>query len=73
MRRLTLAVASLLVCMSLSAQWRFVNTPTNNDPSDLEKNIQKLVMASIMINNLYVDSVDSKALTDSSTAGTQYE
>ena len=59
MKRLTLAVTALFIGMSLSAQLRFGNSPTN-ESSDLEKNLQKLVMASVMINNFYVDSVDSK-------------
>ena len=70
MKRLTLAVAALLAGMSLSAQLRFGNTPANNAPvSDLEKNVQKLVMASVLINNFYVDSVDSKKLTEDAING----
>ena len=70
MKRFTLAIAALLVGMSLSAQWRFSNQPAqNNTVSDLEKNVQKLVMASIMIHNFYVDSVDSKKLTEDAING----
>ncbi len=70
MRRLTLAAVALLIGMSLSAQLRFGNAPANNSASsDLEKNIQKLVMASVMINNLYVDSVDSKKLVEDAING----
>ena len=61
MKRFTFAAAALLVGMSLSAQLRFGNAPErNNTMSDLERNLQKLVMAGVMINNFYVDSVDSK-------------
>ena len=70
MKRLTLAVAALFMGLNLSAQWRFGNQPVqNNVQSDLEKNIQKLVMASVMINNFYVDSVDSKKLTEDAING----
>ena len=68
MKRLTLAVTALFIGMSLSAQLRFGNSPTN-ESSDLEKNLQKLVMASVMINNFYVDSVDSKKLTEDAING----
>ena len=58
MKRFTFAAAALLVGMSLSAQLRFGNAPErNNTMSDLERNLQKLVMAGVMINNFYVDSV----------------
>ena len=69
MKRFTLAVGALLMGMSLSAQLRFGNTPNNAPLSDLEKNIQKLMMASFMINNFYVDSVDSKKLTEDAING----
>ena len=70
MRRLTLAAIALLMGMNLSAQLRFGNTPANNSASsDLEKNIQKLVLASVMINNFYVDSVDSKKLVEDAING----
>ena len=70
MKRLTLAVAALLMGMSLSAQLLFGNSPTNkNAQNDLEKNMQKLVMATIMINNFYVDSVNSKKLTEDAING----
>ena len=70
MKRTTLAAIAFLVGMSLSAQIRFGNSPSNNNQmSDLEKNMQKLVMASFMINNFYVDSVDSKKLTEDAING----
>ncbi len=70
MKRFALAVVTLLTCMSLSAQWRFGNSPANNNAAnDLEQNMQKLVMASVMINNFYVDSVDSKKLTEDAING----
>lgn len=71
MKRITLAVVALFMGMSLSAQpLRFSNTPDNNNTtSDLEKNIHKLMMASVMINNFYVDSVDSKKLVEDAING----
>ena len=70
MKRLSFAVAALLMGMSLSAQLRFGNTPANNEPAnDLERNMQKLMMASVMINNFYVDSVDSKKLVEDAICG----
>ena len=70
MKRTTLTAIALLVGMNLSAQLRFGNSPANNNQmSDLEKNMQKLVMASFMINNFYVDSVDSKKLTEDAING----
>lgn len=70
MKKLTLAVAALLTGLSLSAQLRFSNTPQQQQqPSELERNIQKLVMASVLINNYYVDSVDSKRLVEDAIQG----
>ncbi|MCH5169499.1 MAG: S41 family peptidase [Prevotellaceae bacterium] len=70
MKKITLAITLLLMGMSLSAQLRFGNSPAGNAPaSDLEKNVQKLVMASVLINNFYVDSVDSKKLTEDAING----
>ena len=60
----------MLMGMNLSAQLLFGNSPANkNAQNDLEKNMQKLVMATIMINNFYVDSVDSKKLTEDAING----
>ena len=70
MKRLSFALAALLMGMSLSAQLRFGNAPVNNDvQSDLEKNIQKLAMSAFVINNYYVDSVDSKKLVEDAING----
>ena len=81
MKRITLAVAALLMGMSLSAQpLRFSNTPDNNVQINdrvrglmmavaMDKNIQKLVESSIIINNFYVDSVDSKKLSEDGING----
>ena len=70
MKKLSLAVCALLACMSLQAQLRFGNSPAQHGaPSELEKNIQKLVMASFVINNFYVDSVDSKKLVEDAIGG----
>ena len=70
MKRTLLSAALLLMGVSLSAQLRYGNSPANNNTqSDLEKNMQKLVMATVMINNFYVDSVDSKKLTEDAING----
>ena len=70
MKRITLSAIALTAALSLPAQLRFSNTPANNATvSDLEKNVQKLVMASVMINNFYVDSVDSKKLAEDAIQG----
>ena len=81
MKRITLAVVALLMGMCLSAQpMRFSNTPDNNVQINdrvrglmmavaMDKNIQKLVESSIIINNFYVDSVDSKKLSEDGING----
>lgn len=70
MKRFTIAIAALLMGMSLPAQILFGNSPVNKKAqSDLEQNMQKLLMASVMINNFYVDSVDSKKLTEDAING----
>ena len=70
MKRLSFALAALLMGISLSAQIRFGNSPANNpEQGDLEKNLQKLVMSAYMINNFYVDSVDSKKLVEDAING----
>ncbi len=70
MKRLSLAVAALFVGMSLSAQLRFGNTPESNPAvNDLINNFKKLQNAFQIINFLYVDSVDSKKLTEDAING----
>ena len=70
MKRLTFVFAALLMGMSLSAQIRFGNSPANKEEQEeLEKNIQKLVMSTFVINNYYVDSVDSKKLVEDAING----
>ena len=70
MKRLIFVMAAVLMGMSLSAQLRFGNTPTEDQSQeDLEKNMQKLVMSVFMINNYYVDSVDSKKLVEDAIQG----
>jgi carboxyl-terminal processing protease len=70
MKRYIIAAAALLAGISLSAQIRFSNTPSNKKANyDLEMNLQKIVMASVMINNFYVDSVDSKKLAEDAING----
>ena len=50
----------LAFCVTLSSAAQFTNNrPTEQQANDLQQNIQKLIMASVMINNAYVDSVDT--------------
>ena len=70
MKRLFLAIAALLTGMGLSAQLRFGNSQAGKSVHDeLEQNMQKLVMSAVMINNYYVDSVDSKKLVEDAIQG----
>ena len=63
----------LAFCMALTSGAQFFsnsrqaeqNTPAN----DLQQSIQKLVMASVMINNAYVDSVDTKKMVEDAING----
>ena len=58
----------LASCMTLSAmaQLRYQNRPPEKrqSVSQLERDVQKMVMATAMIYNYYVDSVDSKRLAE---------
>ena len=71
MKKLTLAIAVLFTSMSLSAQpMRFGNTPANKEYlDDIESSMKKLTSAVLLINNLYVDSVDNKKLVEDAING----
>ena len=63
----------LASCMTLSAmaQLRYQNRPLERKQSvsQLERDVQKMVMATAMIYNYYVDSVDSKRLAEDAING----
>lgn len=51
------------------AQLRFGNQPQNQAPNDLERSVQKLVMATVMVNNFYVDTVNTKKIVEDAING----
>ena len=59
------------VALASSAQFFSNNRPAEQQApaNDLQQNIQKLVMASVMINNAYVDSVDTKKMVEDAING----
>ena len=58
------------VALASSAQFFSNNRPADqNAVNDFQQNIQKLVMASVMINNGYVDSVDTKKMVEDAING----
>ena len=63
----------LASCMTLGAmaQVRYQNRPPEKrqSVSQLERDVQKMVMATAMIYNYYVDSVDSKRLAEDAING----
>ena len=65
------ACVVLLLCLSASvaAQVRFSNEKAPAGEMDLRANINKLVNASAMIYQLYVDSVDSKKMVEDAING----
>ncbi len=72
MKKILISILALCMGCTMQAQTKFQNQPaTQKSPAarDLEKNIQKLVMASAMINGYYVDSVDSKKLVEDAING----
>ena len=66
-------VCALLALMSMNAtaQLQYQNRPPekSRNISQLEKDVQKMVMATAMIYNYYVDSVDSKRLAEDAING----
>ena len=69
MKRMFLGMLALCVTLATSAQFFSNSRPTEKQANDLQQNIQKLVMASVMINNGYVDSVDSKKMVEDAING----
>ena len=69
MKRMILGMLALCVTLATSAQFFSNSRPTEKQANDLQQNIQKLVMASVMINNGYVDSVDSKKMVEDAING----
>ena len=67
-----IACGVLLLCLSesVAAQVRFSNQKINNGgESALRENVGKLINASAMIYQLYVDSVDSKKMVEDAING----
>ena len=58
-----------VACCTLFLQQGTQAQGFTNEPSDLQSQIQKLVMASAMINTYYVDSVDTKKLIENAISG----
>ncbi|MBO7067633.1 MAG: S41 family peptidase [Bacteroidaceae bacterium] len=59
-------LAFFVVCTSRA---QFFNNNRPAEQNDLQQNIQKLVMASVMINNAYVDSIDTKKMVEDAING----
>ncbi|MCR5535730.1 MAG: S41 family peptidase [Bacteroidaceae bacterium] len=60
----------LAFCVALSSAAQFSNSrPTEQQVNDLQQNMQKLMMASVLINNTYVDSVDTKKMVEDAING----
>lgn len=69
MKRIVLGIMAFCVTLASSAQFFSNNRPAEQQVNDLQQNIQKLVMASVMINNGYVDSVDTKKMVEDAING----
>ena len=60
----------LAFCIALTSAAQFTNSrPTEQKTNELQQNIQKLIMARVMINNGYVDSVDTKKMVEDAING----
>lgn len=68
---MVLGVMAFCIALASSAQFFSNNRPAEQQApaNDLQQNIQKLVMASVMINNAYVDSVDTKKMVEDAING----
>lgn len=66
-----ISIILALVAMNATAQLQYQNRPPEKTRSisQLEKDVQKMVMATAMIYNYYVDSVDSKRLAEDAING----
>ncbi len=70
MKKIACALLALM-SMNATAQLQYQNRPPekSRNISQLEKDVQKMVMATAMIYNYYVDSVDSKRLAEDAING----
>ena len=60
----------LAFCVALSSAAQFTNNrPSEQQSNELQQNLQKLVMASVLINGRYVDNVDSKKMVEDAING----
>jgi carboxyl-terminal processing protease len=71
MKKMFLGVLAFCVSLASSAQFFSNNRPAGQQApaNDLHQNIEKLIMASVLINNTYVDSVDSKKMVEDAING----
>jgi len=60
----------LAFCVALSSAAQFTNNrPSEQKSNELHQNIEKLIMASVLINGRYVDEVDSKKMVEDAING----
>lgn len=69
MRRIFCIVLGFCLGASVMAQMQYQNRPARRTMSQLEKDMQKMIMATAMIHNYYVDSVDSKKMAEDAING----
>lgn len=71
MRRTLTIILSLCLGLAALAQTQYQNRPPEKrrTPGQLERDVQKMIMATAMIYNYYVDSVDSKRLAEDAING----
>lgn len=71
MRKAFVFITALCMTASATAQLQYQNRPPGqrHQASQLERDVQKMVMATAMIYNYYVDSVDSKRLVEDAING----
>ncbi|MGN0234004.1 MAG: S41 family peptidase [Bacteroidaceae bacterium] len=67
----TISIILAFVAINATAQLQYQNRPPEKPRSisQLEKDVQKMVMATAMIYNYYVDSVDSKRMAEDAING----
>ena len=69
MKRLLPSLIGIGVACTVYASVQFFNTPAPRKTDPFEEDIRKLVMATVMINNYYVDSVSSKKQVEDAING----
>ena len=67
MKKISSLLMLMMLCCPLGVQAQFLNNPKNEDA--LEAAMRKLVMATVMTNNYYVDSVDCNKLVENAING----